>query len=449
MKICVIGAGYVGLVTAVALALLKNDVICVEKDTTKLSKLILGKSTIYEKNLDKFLTLSLLTQRLSFTDNLFEAIKVSDLVFVAVGTPPQEDGSVDLSQLTSVMEMLAQSINDYKVIILKSTVPVGTQKHVKQFLINRGISSQLFDIISNPEFLREGTALDDVFYGDRIVIGYDSAKAKAIMQELYKPLEIEIVFTNPETAELIKYAANGFLATKISYINEIANLCDHVGADVEDISYAIGLDHRISPEFLQAGIGYGGSCFPKDTLALAAIGKKFGNEMKIIKSVIEVNQLQKLKPVKILQNRYSELEGRIISILGLAFKPGTDDLREAPSLYIIHELLKKGAIIKCHDPVVSTEIQKIFPSVFVFNNLYDSLDSSDCAIVCTDWSKFYSLDFELLKEKMNYPLIIDGRNLFDKDEMDKLKIEYYSIGRGSNSDSFASLNEQIKKQTLS
>ncbi|MCG8643203.1 MAG: UDP-glucose/GDP-mannose dehydrogenase family protein, partial [Desulfobacterales bacterium] len=337
-----------------------------EKDKTKLSKLILGKSTIYEKNLDKFLTLSLLTKRLSFTNNLPEAIKASDLVFVAVGTPPQKDGSVDLTQITSVLQTLAESINAYKVIILKSTVPVGTQKQAKQFLIDQGVSPKHFDIISNPEFLREGTALDDVFYGDRIVVGYDSTKAKAIMQELYKPLEIEIVFTNPETAELIKYAANGFLATKISYINEIANLCDQVGADVEALAYGIGLDHRISPEFLQAGIGYGGSCFPKDTLALAAIGNKFGNEMKIIQSVIEVNQLQKLKPVEILQNRYLQLEGRIISILGLAFKPGTDDIREAPSLYIIQELIKLGAIVKCYDPVVSTEVQKIFPNVLVF-----------------------------------------------------------------------------------
>jgi UDPglucose 6-dehydrogenase len=431
LNICVIGAGYVGLITALSFAKMNNKVICVEKDVIKVNKLNKGIPTIFEDGLQKLLYECLNNKNILFTTDFASAIKKSDIIFIAVGTPTGKDWSVDTSQVINVINQLSSVIDNYKVIVTKSTVPVGTQKYLQELLIKNGVSEEKFDIVSNPEFLREGKALYDFFYGDKIVIGCNSKKAKTIMEELYKPFQIKMIFTNPPTAELIKYASNAFLSTKISFINEIANLCNKTGANVDTIAYSLGLDKRISPEFLKSGIGYGGSCFPKDTKALVKIGEKFGCDFKLIKSTIEVNDGQKLLPVKILLDHYDDLKGKVISILGLTFKPGTDDIREAPSLYIINELLEKGVIVKCYDPMVSNEIKDIFPNITYCDNLYDSLIDSNCAIICTEWEEFFNIDLKLATEKMKNPMIIDGRNIFNIEQVENSGIQcYYSIGKG-------------------
>lgn len=431
MNICVIGAGYVGLITSLGLAKQGNEVICVDRSTEKINKLNKGIPTIFEENLDELLSECLNSNSILFTNDIYKAVNDSDVIFIAVGTPPMDNWDVDITQVTEVVNQISDSINDYKVIVNKSTVPVGTQKYVKELLIKNGVSESKFDIVSNPEFLREGKAIDDFLNGDRIVIGYDSKKAKSIMEKLYEPFNIKIVFTPPEAAELIKYASNAFLATKISFINEIANICDKVDADIETVAYAMGLDHRISPEFLKAGIGYGGSCFPKDTKALVKIGEKNGCDTKIVKSAIDVNEKQRLIPVKILLDNYESLKGKIITILGLTFKAGTNDIREAPSLFIIEELLKHGAIVNAYDSMASEEIKEIFPSVNYLNSLYDSLIDSHGVIICTDWEEFSAIDLSLVKEKMKNPLIIDGRNILSLEEVKKYDLKYYSIGRGN------------------
>ncbi len=430
MNICVIGAGYVGLITALAFGKMGNKVICVEKDVDKVNKLNQGIKTIYENGLIELLHECLENKNVSFTDDLQKGILHSDIVFIAVGTPTTNNWDVDLSQLTQVINEVSKFINDYKIIVNKSTVPVGTQKYVKNLLIQNGVSKDHFDVISNPEFLREGNAIYDFFHGDKIVIGYDSEIAKKFMDLLYKPFNIPIVFTNPETAELIKYASNAFLASKISFINEIANFCNEVGADIDTLSYALGLDKRISPQFLKAGIGFGGSCFPKDTKALVKTGKQYGYDFKIIKSAIAVNENQKILPVKILLEKYNNIKGKIISILGLTFKPDTDDIREAPSLHIIEALLKNGARIKAYDPMVSSEIKKLYPNISYCSNSYDALVNSECCIICTEWKEFSKIDLNILKEKMKNPFIIDGRNIFSLEKAKEFDIEYYSIGKG-------------------
>lgn len=431
MNICVIGAGYVGLITALSFAKKGNNVICVEKDNMKVNKLNKGIPTIFEEGIQDLLNECLNNKSISFTTNFPKAVKESDIIFIAVGTPTKKDWDVDTTQVINVINQLSSIIDSYKLIVTKSTVPVGTQEYLKDTLIKNGVSEEKFDVVSNPEFLREGKALYDFFYGDKIVIGCESKKAEDIMKKLYKPFGIKMIFTNPPTAELIKYASNAFLSTKISFINEIANLCNKTGADVDAVAYSLGLDKRISPEFLKPGIGYGGSCFPKDTRALVKIGEKFGCDFKLIKSTIEINESQRLLPVKILSNYYNDLKGKVVSILGLTFKPGTDDIREAPALYIIKELLEKGAIIKCYDPMVSNEIRSIFPNITYCKNVYDSLTDSQCAIICTEWEEFYNINLKIVVGKMKNPMIIDGRNVFDIEEVKNSGIGcYYSIGKG-------------------
>ncbi|WP_432665442.1 UDP-glucose/GDP-mannose dehydrogenase family protein [Wukongibacter baidiensis] len=431
MNISVIGAGYVGLITSLGFAKHGNKVICVEKDIEKVEKLNKGIPTIFEENLEELLNDCLSSKSIFFTKNIHQAISDSDVVFIAVGTPEMDNWDVDITQVTEVVNQISHSINKYKVIVNKSTVPVGTQKYVKDLLINNGVSKDKFDVVSNPEFLREGKAIHDFLNGDRIVIGYDSEKAKMIMKKLYEPFNSKVVFTPPEAAELIKYASNAFLATKISFINEIANLCNKVGANVEAVAAGMGLDKRISPEFLRAGIGYGGSCFPKDTKALVSIGKKNGCDFKVVNSAIEVNENQRVLPVKILMDRYKSLKDKTITILGLTFKAGTNDIREAPSLYIIEELLKQGAVIKAYDLEASDEIKKIFPNINYCDDLYESLVDSHCAVICTDWPEFSTLDLSIVKKKMSTPMVIDGRNILDLKEVKKNALQYYSVGRGS------------------
>lgn len=430
MQIAVIGAGYVGLITALAFAKMGNNVICVDKDTEKVDKLNQGIVSLYEEDVEDLLVECRSAKKILFTADLQQAVKKSFIIFIAVGTPSLDDGSVDMTQIAEVSQQISNSINDYKIIVIKSTVPVGTQKTVKDILLKNGVSEEHFDLVSNPEFLREGKALFDFFHQDRIVIGNNSQKARITMENLYKPFKATMIFTTPETAELIKYASNAFLATKISFINEIANLCNEVGVDIATISYALGLDKRISPQFLRAGIGYGGSCFPKDTKALLKIGEKHGQELKIIKSTVEVNENQRILPVQILQKHYPTLKNQVISILGLTFKADTDDFREAPSCYIIEELLKRGAIIKCYDPKVSDRIKEIFPDLLYCANPYKTLEDSICAIICTDWEEFSQLQLPLMKKKMKHPMIIDGRNIFSLEDVKKNGIQYYSIGRG-------------------
>ena len=432
MKICVIGAGYVGLVTALSFAHFENDVICVEKDIKKVTQLNQGIPTIFEEGLHELLNKCLNNNHILFTSDIDLAVENSDIIFIAVGTPTNEDWSVDISQVITVTNQIAKLINNYKVIVTKSTVPVGTQKRIKEQLIQSGVPEENFDVVSNPEFLREGKAINDFLNGDRMVIGYDSKKAYDLMKELYTPFNIKLIFTNPPTAELIKYASNAFLSTKISFINEIANLCNKIDADVDMVAYGLGLDNRISKEFLQAGIGYGGSCFPKDTKALVSIGQEYDCDFKITKSAIEVNENQRLLPIKILSEHYNNLEGKIISLLGLTFKPGTDDIREAPSLYIIKELLKKGAIIKCYDPMVSEEIKDIFPNISYCNNLYDSIVDSHCIIICTELDEFFHLDLNVIAKKMNETMLIDGRNIMDINQVIESGFNYYySVGKGN------------------
>jgi len=428
MNICVIGAGYVGLITALSFSKMKNKVICVDKDIEKINKLNKGVPTIYEDGLKDLLNESLTNKTIVFTNDIGNSVRSSEIIFITVGTPTIKDWDVDMTQIKDVIEQISKYIDDYKVIVNKSTVPVGTQKYVKEILMNIGVAKENFDIISNPEFLREGEAINDFINGDRLVIGYDSEKARKVMEKLYEDFNIETVFTTPETAEIIKYASNAFLATKISFINEVANLCNKVGADIETVSYAMGLDKRISPKFLRAGIGFGGSCFPKDTKALVKIGEKYGCEFNVVKSAIKTNEYQKDIPIKILSNHYGDLEGKTISILGLSFKPETDDFRDAPSLHIIKELLKSKATVKCYDPMVSKDIQKIFPNIEYAKSMYETMNNSFGIIICTEWDEFLEMDLEEVKQRMNRPLIIDGRNIFKPKEIEGKEIYYYSIG---------------------
>ena len=432
MNICVIGAGYVGLITALCFGKKENKVICVEKDLEKLSMLKKGTPTIFEEGLEELLKECLSVNSVQFTQNIALGIRSSDIIFIAVGTPTKENWDVDTEQVEQVIDLISPYIDKYKIIVTKSTVPVGTQKYIKSKLLENHVSQEYFDVVSNPEFLREGKAIYDFFNGDKIVVGCESQKAEEVMKNLYEPFKIKIVVTNPETAELIKYTSNAILSVKISFMNEIANLCNKVGADIDVIAYALGLDKRISPLFLKAGIGYGGSCFPKDTKALVKISENYNCDLKIVKSTVDVNERQRVLPVKILREHYEELEGKTVAILGLTFKPDTDDIREAPSLYIIEKLLKNKVKIKAYDPMVSKEIKSIFPNIIYCDDMYECLVGSDAMIICTEWSEFYNIDLNKVRELMRESVIIDGRNILDMKKIKEVNIKaYYSIGKGN------------------
>jgi len=432
MNICVIGAGYVGLITALCFGKKENKVICVEKDLEKLNMLKKGAPTIFEEGLEELLKESLSVNSVEFTEDIALGIKSSDIIFIAVGTPTKENWDVDTEQVEQVINLISPYIDKYKVVVTKSTVPVGTQKYLKSKLLENHVPQEYFDVVSNPEFLREGKAISDFFYGDKIVVGCESQKAEDIMRKLYEPFKIKMVFTNPETAELIKYTSNAFLSVKISFMNEIANLCNKVGADIDIIAYALGLDKRISPLFLKAGIGYGGSCFPKDTKALVKISENYNCDLKIVKTTVDVNEKQRVLPVKILREHYEELEGKTVAILGLTFKPDTDDIREAPSLYIIKKLLKNKVKIKAYDPMVTKEIKNIFPEVIYYEDMYECLIDADAMIICTEWNEFYNIDLNKVKELMKESVIIDGRNVIDIDKVKEASMTaYYSIGKGN------------------
>lgn len=432
MKIAVIGTGYVGLVTGTCFAETGNDVTCVDIDKNKVEKMRNGIVPIYEPHLDVLFERNIKQGRLKFTTELKEAVDDAAIIFLALPTPPGEDGSADLSYILGVADELGKIITDYKVIVDKSTVPVGTAEKVTAAIAKNAKVD--FDVVSNPEFLREGFAVDDFLKPDRVVIGTSSDRARKTMEHLYKPYVRQgnpIIFMDEKSAELTKYAANSFLATKITFMNEIANFCEKVGADVDMVRIGIGSDTRIGKRFLFPGIGYGGSCFPKDVQALAKSGKEYGYEFSILDSVMRVNEEQKVIIMpKIKAYFNNNLKGKKIALWGLAFKPDTDDIREAPALYIIDELLKLGAEITAYDPEAMDNVKEKYGDKINFASDRDSaLDGADALVIATEWQVFRNPDFNKLANKMNQKVIFDGRNLYDLKEMKELGFYYNSIGR--------------------
>jgi UDPglucose 6-dehydrogenase len=434
MKIAVVGTGYVGLVTGTCFAETGNDVTCVDIDANKVEQMKNGEVPIYEPHLDTLFERNIKQGRLKFTTHLKEAVDSAKIIFLALPTPPGEDGSADLSYILGVAEELGKIITEYKVIIDKSTVPVGTAELVKQKVAEHAQVD--FDIVSNPEFLREGFAVDDFLKPDRVVIGTSSAKARTIMEELYKPFVRQgnpIIIMDEKSAELTKYAANAFLATKITFMNEIANFCEKVGADVDMVRIGIGSDSRIGKRFLFPGIGYGGSCFPKDVKALAKSGKEAGYSFRIIESVMSVNEEQKLRLYHKVKEHYKgDLRGKTFALWGLAFKPDTDDIREAPALYVIEELLLAGAKVRAFDPEAMQNVKKIFgDKVYFANDQYDALTGADSLLIATEWPVFRTPDFEKIEKTLKAKVIFDGRNLYELKQMRDHDFTYYSIGRES------------------
>jgi UDPglucose 6-dehydrogenase len=505
MKICIIGTGYVGLVTGTCLADFGLSVTCVDQDETKISLLNSGGVPIYEPNLEALIKKNVSAGRLTFTTDLENAAKQSKVIFIAVGTPSNNDGSANLKQIEKVAQQIATSINEYKVIVNKSTVPIGTAAKIKEIInkyqtlslrategsaaipssvipdssyvipakagihpsviareqsdrsnpnLNRrtGVSPVYnviarseatrqsqptskpfdFDVVSNPEFLREGSAVYDFTHPDKIVIGTESPKALKIMQEIYRPLyliDTPFVITNPETAELIKYACNAFLATKITFINEIANLCDKVGADVHQIAKAMGLDGRISPKFLHPGPGYGGSCFPKDTEALYHFATTCGYDFKLLKGVIVANKRQRELMVEKIKHHIGDLKGKTIGILGLAFKQNTDDIRKSPAVDIIQLLLKEGAKIKCFDPLAMDNSRKILPNLTYCHDEYETAAQSDVLVIATEWNQFRNLDLLKIKKLLKSPILLDLRNLYEPAQVKEMGFIYEGVGR--------------------
>jgi len=434
-NIAVIGTGYVGLVTGTCLAESGNNVICVDIDKEKIARLKKGSLTIYEPQLDVIFERNIKQNRLHFTTDLEEAVNQSQLIFLALPTPPGEDGSADLSYILGVAEQLGHLIcKDYKVVIDKSTVPVGTAELVHKAIARNARAE--FDVVSNPEFLREGYAVEDFMKPDRVVIGTSSSRARKLMEELYLPFVRQgnpILFMDERSAELTKYAANSFLATKISFMNEIANLCELLGADVDLVRIGMGSDQRIGKRFLFPGIGYGGSCFPKDVKALVKSASDSGYRLKILESVMDVNEKQKtiLMP-RLMKFFKNQLEGKKISVWGLSFKPDTDDIREAPALYMIDEMLAAGASITAFDPEAMPNVKKIYGKKITFaSTQYDALEGADALLICTEWSAFRNPDFDKMFKLMAQKVIFDGRNLFSAEQIKKTGFTYFSIGRKS------------------
>ncbi len=434
MKISVIGTGYVGLVTGTCLAETGNEVVCVDIDKAKVEKMRNGEVPIYEPHLDVLFERNIKANRLKFTTSLEEGLNHGDIIFLALPTPEDEDGSADLSYVLNVSEEIGKKIKEYKVIVDKSTVPVGTAEKVYN-IISKNASCE-FDVVSNPEFLREGFAVDDFLKPERIVVGSSSDRATALMQKLYSPFVRSgnpIIIMDEKSAELTKYAANSFLATKITFMNEIANYCEKVGADVDMVRAGMGTDSRIGKRFLFPGIGYGGSCFPKDVKALQKAGKDKGYDFKILNSVIEINSVQKtiLLP-KIEKYFNNDLSGKTIAIWGLAFKPETDDIREAPSIDMMEGLLKKGAIIQVFDPEAMPNIEKLFGNKLNYSkSMYAALEGADALLICTEWSIFRTPDYNKLRQLLKNPVIFDGRNLYNTNDMETEGFTYVSVGRKS------------------
>ena len=429
MKITIIGSGYVGLTTGVCLSHLGHQVVCVDNDVEKIKLLKQGISPIYEPGLEELLKEGMEKGTLSFTDSIEEGTKHGLAIFICVGTPPREDGSADLSSIEFVATRIAETMDEYKLIIEKSTVPVQTGLKLKTTIeLNnkRGIE---FDVASNPEFLREGSAIKDFLYPDRIVIGVENERAEKLMREIYEKIDAPFIVTNIQSAEIIKHASNSFLAMKISYINAVSMVCEKAGADVKEVARGMGLDHRIGIEFLNAGIGFGGFCFPKDLKAFIKISEDLGYHMNLLKEVLKINQEIREYFINKVRDLLWNIKGKKIAILGLSFKPNTDDIREAPSIYIIKQLLKEGANISAYDPAAMKKMKKIFPDIDYKENPYDTLGDANALLILTEWEEFKNLDLERVKSLMKTPIIVDGRNIFEPEEMERLGFIYRGIGR--------------------
>ena len=433
MQIAVIGTGYVGLVTGACFAEFGVDVVCVDIDANKIERLIQGRMPIYEPGLEQLVAKNAQAGRLKFTTDLKTAVEQSLVILLAVGTPPGDDGSADLSYVEAAARSIAEHMTDYKVIVTKSTVPVGTGERLRR-IISEQNEKVKFGMVSNPEFLREGAAIGDFMRPDRVVIGSRDAEAIAIIKDLYRPLyliETPFVITSMEGAELTKYAANAFLATKISFINEIANLCDLIGCDVHDVARALGMDNRIGKKFLHPGPGFGGSCFPKDTNAFLSIARQFDYDALIVAAVIRVNERQRELMVPKIERLVGDLKGKTIAVLGLAFKPGTDDMREAPSVDIIRILLERGATVRAYDPIAMDAAREYLPGITYAEDEYAAVTGADALVFMTEWNQFRALNMERVRELMRTPKIADLRNIYEPDAVSELGFEYVGVGRRS------------------
>lgn len=437
MKIAIVGTGYVGLVTGTCFAEMGTEVFCIDIDQNKIDKLKNGIIPIFEPGLDEMVERNHKAGRLNFTTDLSSILNEVDIVFSAVGTPPDEDGSADLKYVLDVARTIGQELNKYMVIVTKSTVPVGTAKLIKKTIQNeldkRGLTDLKFDVASNPEFLKEGAAITDFMQPDRVVVGVESEEAKQLMERLYKPFTLNnyrIIYTDIPSAEMIKYAANAMLATRISFMNDIANMCEIVGADINMVRKGIGADVRIGSKFLYAGCGYGGSCFPKDVKALIHTADNLGYEMKILEAVEEVNESQKKILFEKLMKYYdNDIKGKTIAVWGLAFKPKTDDMREAPSLVIIDKILEAGGKVKAYDPVAMEEAERILgDSITYAKDIYDATLEADAILMVTEWNEFRLPTWEVIKKTMNKPVVFDGRNIYNKQEMNEIGFDYFGIG---------------------
>lgn len=437
MKIAIVGTGYVGLVTGTCFAEMGTEVFCIDIDQNKIDKLKNGIIPIFEPGLDEMVERNHKAGRLNFTTELSSILNEVDIVFSAVGTPPDEDGSADLKYVLDVARTIGQELNKYMVIVTKSTVPVGTAKLIKKTiqeeLDKRALTDLKFDVASNPEFLKEGAAITDFMQPDRVVVGVESDEAKQLMERLYKPFTLNnyrIIYTDIPSAEMIKYAANAMLATRISFMNDIANMCEIVGADINMVRKGIGADVRIGSKFLYAGCGYGGSCFPKDVKALIHTAQNLGYEMKILEAVEEVNEFQKKILFEKLMKYYdNDIKGKTIAVWGLAFKPKTDDMREAPSLVIIDKILEAGGKVKAYDPVAMEEAKRILgDSITYAKDIYDATLEADAILMVTEWNEFRLPTWEVIKKTMKKPVVFDGRNIYNKQEMNEIGFDYFGIG---------------------
>ncbi len=450
MKVSIVGSGYVGLVAGACLAEIGHDVICVDNDTEKVSALQAGETVIHEEFLPELLA-SHRNKRLTFTTDMATAVRSSSVVFIAVGTPPSETGEADLSWLEAVCHDIARQIDSFKVIVVKSTVPVGTSRWIKKTLLRYGAPLGSFEVGSNPEFLREGVGVTDFLYPDRIIVGSDNDRCTAILRQLYKPLTdgsyaalkgaipipdeailpANLIVTATNSAELIKHAANAFLAMKISYINAIASICELAGADIEQVSEGMGADQRIGRRFMRPGIGYGGSCFPKDVAAFRAVAREFGYDFRLLEEVMRINEEQRHMFLRKVRSALWTLKGKRLAVLGLAFKGGTDDVRDSPAIAVIRMLLKERCEIVAYDPAATERARKEFadaPITFA-DSAYEAAEKADALLILTDWEEFAALDFQRLRQALNHPILIDGRNLYSRTEMERHGFAYFSVGR--------------------
>lgn len=435
MRVAMIGTGYVGLVSGACFSEFGTDVICVDKDADKIARLEDGIMPIYEPGLDVLVENNVKAGRLTFTTDLKEGVKDADAVFIAVGTPARRgDGHADLSYVYAAAEEIAKAMDGFTVIVTKSTVPVGTGREVERIIRETRPDAE-FAVVSNPEFLREGSAIGDFMRPDRVVIGTSDERAREVMSDLYRPLyliETPIVFTSRETSEMIKYAANTFLAAKITFINEIADLCEKVGADVHDVARGIGLDGRIGKKFLHPGPGYGGSCFPKDTLALVRTAQEYDSPLRIIETVVDVNaKRKKAMADRVISACGGSVSGKTIGILGLAFKPNTDDMRDAPSLDIVPALIAAGATVKAYDPEAMEEAKKLLDGIDYCENAYETIEGADAMVVLTEWNEFRGMDLDRIRDALTHPIVVDLRNVYDPSEMAESGFSYSCVGRAS------------------